>query len=118
MSRFLLPVSWLGFALLLGCGETESSGRGGSASVNGVTDTEIVIGAHTDLTGPIAIWGTGIAKGARMRFGEANDAGGVHGRQIRYILEDAQYQVPRAVSAANKLINKDKRIKKSYFCKF
>ena len=108
MSRLLLPISWLGFALLAGCGETDSSGQEGSARVDGVTDSEIVIGAHTDLTGPIAIWGTGIANGARMRFGEANDAGGVHGRQIRYILEDAQYQVPRAVSAANKLIKKDK----------
>ena len=81
MSKLLLPVSWLGIVLLLGCGETNSSGHEGSANVNGVTDTEIVIGAHTDLTGPIAIWGTGIANGARMRFGEANDAGGVHGRQ-------------------------------------
>ena len=96
MSRWLLPISCLGFALLMGCGETDSSGQGDSARVDGVTESEIVIGAHTDLTGPIAIWGTGIANGARMRFGEANDTGGVHGRQIRYILEDAQYQVPRA----------------------
>ena len=68
MSRLLLPTLWLGFALLVGCGETDSSGQEGSARVDGVTDTEIVIGAHTDLTGPIAIWGTGIANGARMRF--------------------------------------------------
>ncbi|MEC8867209.1 MAG: ABC transporter substrate-binding protein, partial [Pseudomonadota bacterium] len=108
MSRLLLPISWLGLALLTGCGDSDSSGQSDSPRVNGVTDSEIVIGAHTDLTGPIAIWGTGIANGARMRFDEANDAGGIHGRQIRYILEDVQYQVPRAVSAANKLINKDK----------
>ena len=30
------------------------------------------------------------------------------GRTIRYIAEDTQYQVPRAISAANKLIHRDK----------
>ena len=32
----------------------------------------------------------------------------MHGRKIRLIVEDNQYQVPRAVQAANKLINRDK----------
>ncbi len=77
-------------------------------AVRGVTDTEIVLGAHTDLSGPIAILGVDGANGARMRFEEANEAGGVHGRKIRYIVEDSQYQVPKAIQAANKLINRDK----------
>ena len=79
-----------------------------STAVDGVTDTEVIFGTHTDLTGRIAIWGVGTLNGARMRFDEANEAGGVHGRQIRLIVEDTQYQVPRAISAANKLINRDK----------
>ena len=74
----------------------------------GVTDTEVVFGTHTDLSGAIAIWGVGVLNGARMRFEEVNDAGGVHGRTIRYIVEDTQYQIPRAISAANKLIHRDK----------
>jgi branched-chain amino acid transport system substrate-binding protein len=73
-----------------------------------VTDTEIVIGSHTDLVGPTAIWGVGSINGARMRFNEVNAAGGVHGRRIRFVVEDAQYQVPRAIQAANKLINRDR----------
>ncbi len=77
-------------------------------TVDGVTDTEVVFGTHTDLSGAIAIWGVGVLNGARMRFDEANEAGGVHGRQIRYIAEDTQYQVPRAIQAANKLIHRDK----------
>lgn len=72
------------------------------------TDDPIVLGTHADLTGAIAIWGTGISNGARMRFDEANAAGGVHGRQIRFIVEDSNYQIPRAIAAANKLINRDK----------
>ena len=71
-------------------------------------DNPIVLGTHTDLTGAVAIWGVGISNGARMRFQEANDAGGVHGRQIRFIVEDSNYQIPRAIAAANKLINRDK----------
>ena len=43
-----------------------------------------------------------------MRFDEANAAGGIHGRKIRFIVEDTQYQVPKAIQAANKLINRDK----------
>jgi branched-chain amino acid transport system substrate-binding protein len=41
-------------------------------------------------------------------FDEANSKGGINGRKIRYIVEDAQYQVPRAVQAMNKLLNNDK----------
>lgn len=98
-------------AFLAACGAPEDAASGGAESamsVPGVTDTEVVFGTHTDLSGPIAIWGVGVVNGARMRFEEANAAGGVHGRQIRFIVEDTQYQVPRAIQAANKLINRDK----------
>ena len=77
------------------------------AATPGVTDAEVVLGTHSDLTGPIAVWGVGIVNGARMRFDEANLAGGVHGRQIRFVVEDSQYQIPKAIQAANKLINRD-----------
>ena len=104
----------LGVFVLAGCGgapESESTGateEPSASAVDGVTDTEVIFGTHTDLTGPIAIWGVGIVNGARMRIDEINEAGGIHGRTIRYIVEDTQYQVPRAISAANKLINRDK----------
>ena len=79
-----------------------------SAITQGVSDSEIVLGSHTDLSGPVAIWGVGSINGARMRFEEANEAGGVNGRQIKFVVEDTQYQIPRAIQAANKLINRDK----------
>src|SRR5262245_6677297 len=74
---------------------------------DGVTDTEIVIGSHTALSGPVSTWGIGSTEGARLRFDEANEKG-IHGRKIRFVVEDHQYQTPRAVQAANKLINNDK----------
>ena len=41
-----------------------------------------------------------------MKFDEFNEAGGAHGRTIKFIVEDHQYTVPRAVQAANKLLKK------------
>lgn len=99
----------LGTAALAGaCGGDGAPDADSVQAVRGVTDTEIVLGTHTDLSGPIAILGVDGANGARMRFDEANEAGGIHGRKIRFIVEDSQYQVPKAIQAANKLINRDK----------
>jgi branched-chain amino acid transport system substrate-binding protein len=75
---------------------------------DGVTDAEIIIGTHTALSGPVAAWGVGSTEGMRMRFDEINEKGGIHGRKIKLIVEDHGYAVPRAVQAANKLINNDK----------
>jgi len=73
----------------------------------GVTDTEIVIGTYTDLSGVTAMWGVNNNNAWHMAFDEANAAGGIHGRKIKYITEDNQYTIPRSVQAANKLINRD-----------
>jgi branched-chain amino acid transport system substrate-binding protein len=75
--------------------------------VRGVTDTEIVIGTITDLSGVTAVQGVNNSDAIRMAFDEANDKGGINGRKIKYIVEDNQYQVPRAVQAMNKLLNND-----------
>lgn len=79
-----------------------------AAAMQGVSDDEIVIGTHTALSGPVAGWGLSVSQAVRLRFDEVNAAGGIHGRKIKYIVEDSQYQVPIAVQKANKLINRDK----------
>jgi branched-chain amino acid transport system substrate-binding protein len=76
-------------------------------SVRGVTDTEILIGTVTDLSGVGAIQGVNNSQAIRMAFDEVNAKGGIHGRKIRYIVEDHQYQVPRAVQGMNKLLSRD-----------
>jgi branched-chain amino acid transport system substrate-binding protein len=78
-----------------------------AAEQRGVTDTEIVIGTITDLSGVTAVQGVNNSDAIRMAFDEANDKGGVHGRKIKYIVEDNQYTVPRSVQAMNKLLNND-----------
>jgi len=78
-----------------------------SAETRGVTKTEITLGMHTDLSGVAATYGVSSANGVKMRLDEANDAGGINGRKINVIIEDQAYQVPKAVQACNKLINRD-----------
>jgi branched-chain amino acid transport system substrate-binding protein len=53
------------------------------------------------------VQGVNNANAVRLAFEEVNEQGGINGRKIRYIVEDSQYQVPRAVQAINKLINND-----------
>lgn len=91
--------------VLAGCGGTDQDTTGDMP--RGVTADTITIGSHTDLSGAVAIWGVPARNGMRMRFDEANDAGGIHGRKIKFVVEDNQYQVPVAVKAANKLLNVD-----------
>jgi len=78
-----------------------------AAETRGVTDSEILIGTYTDLSGVTAMWGVNNSNASRMAFDEANAKGGIDGRKIKYIVEDNQYQIPRSVQAANKLINRD-----------
>ena len=79
-----------------------------SAQTRGVTANEIVLGMHTDLSGVAATYGVSSSNAVKMRFDEVNANGGVHGRKIRLIVEDQAYQVPKAVQACNKLINRDR----------
>ena len=110
-TRRLAALGLAGLVFTLGCGtETPPASADAEEVVTevGVSDDEVVLGTHADLTGPVSIWGNGIVNGARMRFDEANDAGGVNGRRIRFVVEDSQYQIQRAIAAANKLINRDR----------
>ncbi len=74
----------------------------------GISSDQVLIGMHTDISGPASMIGKQSVDGANMRFKEFNENGGAFGRTIKFIVEDHQYTVPRAVQAANKLLRKDK----------
>ncbi|MEC7962026.1 MAG: ABC transporter substrate-binding protein [Pseudomonadota bacterium] len=80
---------------------------GGAQAESGVSEDEIKIGGAHDLSGIFAPFSVPAVKAAQLYFDEVNAAGGVHGRKITYIVEDHGYQVPKAVQAANKLVNRD-----------
>ncbi|MBO0710955.1 MAG: ABC transporter substrate-binding protein [Acetobacteraceae bacterium] len=86
--------------------------RPARGATRGVSESEIVVGCMTDLSGVTAVQGVNNANAMRMAFREANDKGGVHGRKIRFVVEDMQYMVPKAVQAMNKLLNSDE----VFFC--
>jgi branched-chain amino acid transport system substrate-binding protein len=69
---------------------------------------EIIIGTLTDLSGPAAVYGNAVVNAMRLRFDAVNAAGGIRGRKLRLVVEDHQFQVPRAVQAAVKLIKYDR----------
>jgi branched-chain amino acid transport system substrate-binding protein len=73
----------------------------------GIKDNEIVVGSHLDLSGPVAAGMPQLRNGMQMRFDEANDKGGIHGRKFRFIVEDNASQPQVAVRATEKLINSD-----------
>ena len=77
------------------------------AQTQGVTDSEVVLGSVNDLSGIFAAVGVPAVNGANLKFDQVNAAGGVHGRQIRFVVEDHQYQLPKSTQAYNKLINRD-----------
>jgi branched-chain amino acid transport system substrate-binding protein len=78
------------------------------AQVQGVTKTEIVIGTAQDLSGPIVGFSKPAVNGMRMRVDEINEAGGIHGRKLRLVVEDHGYDPKKAVLAAQKMIQKDR----------
>ncbi|MBI5604139.1 MAG: ABC transporter substrate-binding protein [Deltaproteobacteria bacterium] len=91
-----------GLVLLLGLGVS-----GALLAEEGMTDTEVVIGSHQDLSGPIAGWGTQVKLGLEMRAREINEAGGIHGRKIRLVIEDNAYDPKKAIMVTNKMISRD-----------
>ncbi len=73
----------------------------------GVTDTEIAIGAVFALSGQFRLVTEPYERGLRSVFNATNDAGGIHGRKIRWIVEDDGYQPARALAGARKLVERD-----------
>ena len=78
------------------------------AQAQGVSANEVLIGTLQDLSGPLAGYGKDLRNGMQMRIAEANDKGGVHGRQLKLLVEDTGYDPRRAVLGAQKLVNQDR----------
>jgi len=82
---------------------------GGPASAEtGVTDSEIVIGCSTSLTGPLGFNGEQATRfGVDVYFKTVNAAGGIHGRKIRTIYYDDASTPARALENTKRLVERD-----------
>ena len=49
----------------------------------GISASEIVIGTHQDLSGPIKVWGVPVSNGMKMAVEEINAAGGIRDAKSR-----------------------------------
>lgn len=86
---------------------------GGCAANKSVTETPkdtspIKIGWMGPLTGDVATIGAATKQAAELAVKEINDAGGVDGRQLVLLAEDAGCDAKTASNAGNKLINVEK----------
>lgn len=86
-------------------GGTSTSQPGGEAP--GVSATEVKLGTHTSLTGPIAAYRI-VPDFTLAYFEDINDTeGGVNGRKINYIQRDDQYSPALAVDLTRRLVEQD-----------
>lgn len=77
------------------------------AAAQGVTNTEILLGQTTALSGPLAELGQDTAAGSKAYFDYINGQGGVHGRKIRLISLDDGYNPEKAVANVKQLIEQE-----------
>lgn len=98
------PVRWL----LIGMGLALCLARhAAQASEAGVTDTEILIGQPTPLTGPLADMAPDILNASKALFESVNDRGGIYGRKLRLLPLDDGYVVDNTVKLVNHMIDKE-----------
>jgi branched-chain amino acid transport system substrate-binding protein len=95
------------YAVVAGAALVAAAAVGMAAGPQGVTDTEIVIGTHQDLSGPITFWGVPVKNGMQMAVEEINALGGIHGRKLKLVVEDSGYDPKKAVLATQKLLARD-----------
>ncbi|HEX8702311.1 MAG TPA: ABC transporter substrate-binding protein [Myxococcaceae bacterium] len=68
----------------------------------------ILIGTVGSLTGPEASFGTPVRDGIQFAVEQVNAAGGVKGRKVELRTYDSQGRLEDSVSAAQRLVNKDR----------
>lgn len=79
-----------------------------SEFVNGVSDSQIVLGTSAAFSGPSRSLGIELYRGAMAYFVDVNSRGGVHGREITLQLYDDGYQPDPAVNNTTTLMREDK----------
>ncbi len=77
-------------------------------NTNGITDSEIIIGSSSALTGHAGFLGAQYINGSLAYINEINSQGGIHGRKIKLIAYDDQYDPVKTVANTQRLILDDK----------
>lgn len=98
--RALLAVTALGTAAFLFPGSTH-------AADPGVTKDKITLGSFLPLQSGLAAGATQMREGADAYFKSINEAGGVNGRKIEWIVENDSYNPQQTAAVVKKLVDRD-----------
>jgi ABC-type branched-subunit amino acid transport system substrate-binding protein len=119
--RFILLLGVLAATaalVALGCGDdgdkagetpgaTTEAAQPTAETVPGVTDTEILLGAHFPISQTPAAAYAPIADGMRAYFEYVNSQGGVNGRKIKFIVGDDHFNPSDSIEVTRKLVEQD-----------
>jgi branched-chain amino acid transport system substrate-binding protein len=88
-------------------GSSGGSGGGLTSSAPGITPSQILIGSHQPLTGPVAPGYSEISRASNAYFSYVNAHGGVFGRKIVYKYLDDAYNPNTTVTVVHQLIQQN-----------
>ena len=77
------------------------------ANANGVSEQKILFGQSAAFEGPAASLGIAFRDGLRAAFAEANDQGGVGGRQLELVSYNDGYEPEFSIANTHRLIDED-----------
>ena len=80
---------------------------GGNDYAQGVTDDTITVGNTAAVSGAFAMVGVPFNDGIRAYFHRVNEAGGVHGRQLRFVHHDDGFDPVSGLAFTEALIHDD-----------
>jgi len=66
---------------------------------------KIKVALVTDLTGPIAEMGLDIEQGAEIALAELNEAGGIQGFEVEFVVEDDRCSPDEGTTVANRIVS-------------
>lgn len=87
--------------------DTTTSTTAVSADASGVFEDRILFGQSAAFSGPAEALGHNMRIGIEAAFQEVNDAGGVHGRQLRLVSLDDSYEPEAAIANTKTLIEQE-----------
>ena len=93
---------------LTACGSAKSTKSTAANTQAAAQGTPIKVGVLTSLTGPYSSGFTTVEKAVKARLGLVNDAGGINGHKITYVMADDTGSPTGAKAAVQKLIQQDK----------
>jgi len=101
VARAVIPA-----ALLCAAAIAAGIAAGPASAQQGVTNDRIVIGMHSTLSGPVAVFGLAYDRATRLVFDEVNARGGVNGRRLELLTEDDRGDPGAGVAAVNLLMDR------------